>query len=173
MTDATHGRRWLEGRRALIIGGGSGIGRGVLEAYLAEGARAAVMEVDAGRCGRLSTELPEVVVVNGDATVDADCRRAVEETVAALGGLDILVHCAGVFDFYQGIEAVPADALVAAFDQMFAVNVRSVLHCVQAATTHLRRSRGSIVLTGSTSGFYPGRGGILYIASKYAVRGCV
>ena len=165
--------RWLEGRRALVVGGGSGIGRAVLDAYLAEGARVAVLEVDAARCGQLSREVPGALVVPGDATVAADCRRAVEETVAALDGLDTLVHCAGIFDFYRGIEAIPDDALDAAFDELFAVNVRSVLHCVRAATTHLRRCRGSIVLTGSTSSFYPGRGGILYVASKYAVRGCV
>jgi NAD(P)-dependent dehydrogenase (short-subunit alcohol dehydrogenase family) len=177
MTDGVRspsgGGRWLEGRRALIVGGGSGIGRGVLDAYLTEGADAAVLEVDAARCERLSTQVPGIVVIHGDATAAADCRRAVEETVVALGGLDVLVHCAGVFDFYRGLEAIPDDALDGAFDELFAVNVRSVLHCVRAATTHLRRARGSIVLTGSTSSFYPGRGGILYVASKYAVRGCV
>jgi NAD(P)-dependent dehydrogenase (short-subunit alcohol dehydrogenase family) len=165
--------RWLEGRRALIVGGGSGIGRGVLDAYLAEGARAAVLEVDPARCQRLSTEVPGVLVVHGDATLAVDCRRVVAETVAALGGLDVLVPCAGVFDFYRGIESIPDDALDAAFDELFAVNVRSVLHCVRAASAHLRRTRGCIVLTGSTSSFYPGRGGILYVASKFAVRGCV
>jgi len=56
---------------------------------------------------------------------------------------------------------------------MFAVNVKSQLVCVRAALPELRRARGSVVLTVSTSGFYPGRGGVLYVASKFAVRGCV
>jgi NAD(P)-dependent dehydrogenase (short-subunit alcohol dehydrogenase family) len=164
---------WLAGRRALIVGGGSGIGRGVLDAFLAEGASVAVLEIDAARCARVAAEVPGAVVVPGDASVAADCRHAVAETVAALGGLDILVHCAGIFDFYRGLEAIPDDDLGPAFDEIFAVNVRSVLLCVRAATAHLRRNRGSVVLTGSTSSFYPGRGGILYVASKFAVRGCV
>ena len=56
---------------------------------------------------------------------------------------------------------------------MFAVNVKSQLVCVRAALPELRRAGGSVVLTVSTSGFYPGRGGVLYVASKFAVRGCV
>src|SRR6202040_4167474 len=65
------------------------------------------------------------------------------------------------------------EVLDAAFDEMFAVNVKSQLVSVRAALPELRASGGSVVLTVSTSGFYPGRGGILYVASKFAVRGCV
>ncbi len=53
------------------------------------------------------------------------------------------------------------------------VNVKSQLVSVRAALPELRRAGGSVVLTVSTSGFYPGRGGVLYVASKFAVRGCV
>ena len=53
------------------------------------------------------------------------------------------------------------------------VNVKSQLVSVRAALAELRQARGSVVLTVSTSGFYPGCGGVLYVASKFAVRGCV
>jgi len=53
------------------------------------------------------------------------------------------------------------------------VNVKSQLVSVRAALPELRWAGGSVVLTVSTSGFYPGRGGVLYVASKFAVRGCV
>jgi NAD(P)-dependent dehydrogenase (short-subunit alcohol dehydrogenase family) len=103
----------------------------------------------------------------------ADARAAVHDATEAFGGLDILVNCVGIFDFYRGLADIPEGQLDAAFDEMFAVNVKSQLVTVQAALPELRRAGGSVVLTVSTSGFYPGRGGILYVASKFAVRGCV
>ena len=60
-----------------------------------------------------------------------------------------------------------------AFDELYRVNVASQLLSVKAALPPLRESRGSVVLTVSTSGFYPGRGGVLYVSSKFAVRGLV
>src|SRR5262249_53539696 len=82
-------------------------------------------------------------------------------------------NCVGIFDFYRGLAELDEDRLDDAFDEVFRVNVKSALVCVKAALGELRRSRGSVVLTVSTSGFYPGRGGILYVTSKFAVRGCV
>ena len=79
----------------------------------------------------------------------------------------------GIFDFYRGLADLADDQLDAAFEEMFAVNVKSQLVTVRAALPELRRAGGSVVLTVSTSGFYPGRGGVLYVASKFAVRGCV
>ncbi len=165
--------RWLAGNRALVIGAGSGIGRAVCAAFVAEGARVTAMELDAGKCERLAGELPDVNVVHGDATVPADDRRAVAAAVARDGGLDTLVNCVGVFDFYRGLEDLDDEELEPAFDELYRVNVASQLLSVKAALPPLRESRGSVVLTVSTSGFYPGRGGVLYVSSKFAVRGLV
>ena len=107
------------------------------------------------------------------ATVMADTRAAVEAVTSSFGGLDVLVNCVGIFDFYRGLADLPDEVFDAAFDEMFAVNVKSQLVTVRAALPELRRAGGSVVLTVSTSGFYPGRGGVLYVASKFAVRGCV
>ena len=63
--------------------------------------------------------------------------------------------------------------MLPAFDELFHANVASPLLGVHAALDALTASRGSVVLTCSTSGFYPGRGGVLYVASKFAVRGLV
>jgi phthalate 3,4-cis-dihydrodiol dehydrogenase len=164
---------WLDGKRALVAGAGSGIGRAVLEAFREEGARIAAMELDNHKAERVTVELPGCVVSPGDATKMADARAAVRQAAEALGGLDVLVNCVGIFDFYRGLADIPGDQLDAAFDEMFAVNVKSQLVMVQAALPELRRAGGAVVLTVSTSGFYPGRGGILYVASKFAVRGCV
>jgi NAD(P)-dependent dehydrogenase (short-subunit alcohol dehydrogenase family) len=164
---------WLEGKRALVVGAGSGIGRAVLEAFAAEGARVAAFELDEAKCARLRAEIPDCVVYQGDSTSLHDARAAVQVACGALGGIDTLVNCVGIFDFYRGLADLEDDQLDDGFDEMFRANVKSQLVSVKAALDELRRSRGSVVLTVSTSGFYPGRGGILYVASKFAVRGCV
>jgi NAD(P)-dependent dehydrogenase (short-subunit alcohol dehydrogenase family) len=166
--------QWLDGKRALVVGAGSGIGRAVVDAFIAEGANVAVLERDRGKCERLRHELPDVPVVEGDAVTRDANDAAVSAAVGAFGGLDTLVNCVGVFDFYKGILDIPAEDLSAAFDEMFRTNVLSHLQSVKAALPALQYEAGSsIVLTESASSFYPARGGALYVSSKFAVRGLV
>lgn len=164
---------WLQGKRSLVVGGGSGIGRAVCDAFVAEGARVAVLERSPVKCEQLRDELPTCVVVEGDATVLGDDHRAVDAAVTAFGGLDTVVSCVGVFDFYRGLTDLDDDQLIDGFDELYRVNVLSQMLVVKAAIAPLREVGGSIVLTVSTSGFYPGRGGVLYVSSKFAVRGLV
>lgn len=165
---------WLDGKRALVVGAGSGIGRAVVDAFRAEGAKVAVLERDSGKCERLRGELPDVPVVDGDAVAREANERAVAASVDAFGGLDTLVNCVGIFDFYKGVGDIDAGDLAPAFDEMFRTNVLSHLQSVKAALPALRAAaRPSIVLTESTSSYHPGRGGALYVSSKYAVRGLV
>jgi NAD(P)-dependent dehydrogenase (short-subunit alcohol dehydrogenase family) len=165
---------WLEGRRTLVVGAGSGIGRAVVDAFLTEGADVAVLEKDAAKSAALRAQFPGMPVVNGDAAVRADSEAAVRAALDAYGGLDVLVSCAGIFDFYRGISELEADLLDDAFEEMFTVNVKAHLHAVKAALPALREGgNGAVVLTESTSAYYPGRGGVLYVSSKYAVRGLV
>jgi NAD(P)-dependent dehydrogenase (short-subunit alcohol dehydrogenase family) len=163
----------LTGKRALVVGAGSGIGRAVHDAFVENGAYVAVLERDEAKADELRRGSPDTTVVTGDATVPADNEAAVEAAVSALGGLDVLVNCVGIFDFYRGVRELDGAALLAAFDELFRVNVASPLLGVHAALGPLTQSRGSVVLTSSTSGFHPGRGGVLYVASKFAVRGLV
>lgn len=164
---------WLESRRALVVGAGSGIGRAVVDAFLGEGARVAVLEKDQEKSAAIAEELPDVPVTVGDATTRAANDEAVSRTVESFGGLDVLVNCVGVFDFYRGVGQLDADQIDEAFAETFSVNVKSHLHSVKAALPALTESRGAIVLTESTSAYYPGRGGVLYVPSKFAVRGLV
>lgn len=165
---------WLEGRRALVVGAGSGIGRAVVDAFRAEGARVAVLEKDPVKAAALTEAASDVVVSVGDAVQPEVNDRAVAQAVAAFGGLDVLIHCAGIFDWYRSIVDLSATDLDAAFEEIFAVNVRSQLHAVRAARPALTASgNGAILLTESMSAYYPGRGGVLYVASKFAVRGLV
>lgn len=168
------GGDWLEGRRALVVGAGSGIGRAVVETFLAEGAQVAVLERDPTKAQKLAGEHPDVAVAVGDATTREANEEAVAAAVGAFGGLDVLVSCVGLFDFYRSIEDIEPEILDRAFDDLFHPNVKSHLHAVKAALPALQDSgRGSIILTESTSSYQPGRGGVLYVASKFAVRGLV
>lgn len=164
---------WLDGRRALVVGAGSGIGRAVVDAFTAEGASVAVLEKDQGKCADLAAALPDVPVTEGDATTREANEQAVAAAVAAFGGLDALVSCVGVFDFYTVLADIDPDRLDEAFDEMYTVNVKAQMHAVRAALPHLKAAGGNVVLTESTSAYYPGRGGALYVSSKFAVRGLV
>jgi NAD(P)-dependent dehydrogenase (short-subunit alcohol dehydrogenase family) len=166
--------KWLDGKRALVVGGGSGIGRAVVDRFRAEGAKVAVLERDPDKCDALRHELKKVPVIEGDATTCAANDLAVATAVDAFDGLDTLVNCVGIFDFYKGIGDIDADDLSPAFDEMFRTNVLSYLQSVKAAIPALQSEAGSsIVLAESASSFYPGRGGVLYVSSKFAVRGLI
>jgi phthalate 3,4-cis-dihydrodiol dehydrogenase len=163
----------LAGKRALVVGAGSGIGRAVHDAFVAAGAAVGVLERDAAKAEDVRRAAPSTIVVTGDATSPDDNDLAVSAVVDRHGGLDVLVSCVGLFDFNRGVRDLGRDELVPAFDELFHVNVASQLVSVQAALTPLTVAGGAIVLTASTSGFYAGRGGTLYVASKFAVRGLV
>lgn len=169
---------WLDGRRALVVGAGSGIGRAVVDAFVEEGARVAVLERDPDKSAAIRAELPDVPVTVGDATTREANDEAVASTVEAFGGLDVLVNCVGIFDFYRGLGELDADLIDVAFDEMFRTNVKSHLHSVRAALPALRAAKTAestpvVLLTESTSAYYAGRGGVLYVSSKFAVRGIV
>jgi NAD(P)-dependent dehydrogenase (short-subunit alcohol dehydrogenase family) len=163
----------LAGLSVLVTGGGSGIGRGVVDAYVAAGARVAVLERSADNAAKLTAEHGEsVTVVVGDATDDA----AVTEAVAAAGeraGLDHLTCCVGVFDYYASVRELTASKLMAAADEVWRANVLSTLLAVNIAYPELRRRGGSVTLTLSESAFHPVGGGVLYGSSKWALRGVV
>lgn len=162
---------WLDGKRTLVVGGGSGIGRAVVDAFVAEGAAVAVLERDEAKCAALAQA--GVPVVHGDATKRQANEQAVEKAVAEFDGLDTLVNCVGIFDFYRGVDELASEQIDDAFEEMFSTNVKSHLHSVKAALPALQTAGGSIILTTSTSAHYPGRGGVLYVSSKFAVRGMV
>lgn len=164
---------WLEGKAALVTGGGSGIGRAVVDAFLEEGASVCVLEKSEEKCAALERMGELVAVVHGDAALAADNQRAVATAVQRYDRLDILCTFVGIFDHYRALMDIPPERLDEAFAEMFDVNVKSVMLAAQAAVPHLRLTKGTIVVTGSSSSFYPARGGSLYVASKFALRGLV
>ncbi|WP_433606453.1 3-(cis-5,6-dihydroxycyclohexa-1,3-dien-1-yl)propanoate dehydrogenase [Prescottella agglutinans] len=168
---------WLEGNVALITGGGSGLGRAVAERFLDEGASVVVADRDPAKLRDLvesaGDRADRVHVVEADVRSTADQHRAVSEAVARFGKLDTLVPNAGIWDYQRSITRLGGEELSAAFDELFAINVKGYLLAVEAAWRELVKTRGSIVMTLSNSAFYPNGGGPLYTASKHACRGLV
>ena len=165
---------WLDGDVALISGAGSGLGRALVDRFVAEGARVLAFERDADRVAAVEAAHPGAVVgVVGDVTVAADNERAVAAALSSFGRLDTFVGNAGLFDYGARLVDTPMDALGRGFDELFAVNVKGYLLGVKAAADALIESNGSVVLTASLSSRNAGVGGAVYTASKHAVVGLV
>lgn len=165
---------WLDDIVVLATGAGSGIGRATVDAFISEGAKVGILELMPDKSKRLQDELGSAaVVVEGDATVLEDNERAVQATADAFGRIDVLSTFVGVFDLFQSLIDLPKQSISPAFDEIFAVNVKSCLLSTKAALDELIKSEGSIIFTVSNAGFYPGGGGPLYTGTKFAVRGLV
>jgi len=165
---------WLDDHTVLVTGAGSGLGRAIVERFVDEGARIGVLEIDPSKAADLEADFGDrVVVAVGDATSFADNRRAVAATVDAFGALDVFIGNAGLWDFSLSLDALPADQIDTAFDEIYALNVKAYLLGAKAAVDELRRTEGSMIFTVSNAGFWPGGGGPLYVSSKHAVVGLV
>jgi NAD(P)-dependent dehydrogenase (short-subunit alcohol dehydrogenase family) len=162
----------LTGKIMFCAGGGSGIGRGAIDAFLAEGASVAVLELDETKAADLAAS-GDILVRVGDATSAEDTQALIDDALGRWGRIDGAASFVGIFDHYRRLDEIPAVDLTAAFDEIFAVNVRSCLVTASTVLPELRRSRGSLTLTLSSSSFFAGRGGALYVASKFALRGVV
>jgi NAD(P)-dependent dehydrogenase (short-subunit alcohol dehydrogenase family) len=160
--------RDLEGRAALVTGATSGIGRATALRFAEAGARVALV-------GRSAETLEEVagqvvgrgggaVEVRADVTVEEDARRAVEEAVERLGGLDVLVNAAGIIS-----NGTVEDTSLADWDAMMNVNLRSVFHLMQLCVPHLERRPGNVVNVSSVTGLRAFPGVLAYCVSKAGV----
>ena len=163
----------LAGGVALMIGAGSGIGRAALAAYLEAGARVLAVDVSPDKCAEISGLGPEVAVQVADATRYPEVHAAAVEAQRRFGRIDTAVSFVGIFDSYTPLEQIPDDHVEAAFDEIFAANVKSALFTARAAAPHLMQTGGSVLLPISSSRFYAGRGGALYVTSKFALSGMV
>ncbi len=165
---------WLDDTVTLVTGAGSGMGRAVVERFVAEGARVGALEINAEKATGLRADFGDAVAVTvGDATSFDDNRRAVADTVEAFGRLDVFVGNAGMWDYGISLEALPAEAFEAAFDEVFHLNVMGYMLGAKAAAGELRATKGAMIFTVSNAGFWPGGGGPLYTAAKHAVMGLV
>ncbi len=163
----------LADKVVVCTGGGSGIGRAAVEAFVAAGARVGVLEWDADKCRSLAELGDSVFALHGDAAETDTNRRLVDQAVERWGGVDVAVTFVGVFDMYTPLAQIPDDSFDAVYDEVLTVNLKSPLLTARATLGALRRRHGCLILTCSSSSFYAGRGGPLYVASKFALRGVV
>jgi NAD(P)-dependent dehydrogenase (short-subunit alcohol dehydrogenase family) len=165
---------WLDGDVAVVTGAGSGLGRALVDRFIAEGARVVAVDRAEDRVGQVqSAHGTRVAGVVADVTTIEGNQRAVATAVDRLGRLDTFVANAGMFDYGASLLATPADALERAFDEVFAVNVKAYLLGAKAAAPALAESGGSLLMTASMSSRHAGVGGVVYTASKHAVVGLV
>ena len=162
----------LDGCRALITGGDSGIGRAVAIAFSREGADVAINylpseQADAdevvagiGDAGRRAVTVP------GDLTDRETCVRVVDEAVQGLGGLDVLVNNAGYHwaRGSQGLEGLEEEQV----ERVLRTNLHAVLWLCQAAVPHLGPG-ASIINTSSVQAYEPSTQLLDYAATKAAV----
>ena len=164
----------LDGQTALVTGAGSGIGRGIALVLASEGARIAVVDLDAERAAAVAAAVSELggaaVPVTADVSVARDVARAVEETVEWSGRLDILASNAGIFP-----ESALEELDEKTWDRVMAVNVKSAFLLLRAALPVMRRQKyGRVVVTGSITGPVTGVPMLAhYGASKAALLGLV
>jgi NAD(P)-dependent dehydrogenase (short-subunit alcohol dehydrogenase family) len=159
----------LDGKRALITGGASGIGRATALLFGREGAAVVVADVDeaGGRAvaGEIEAAGGRAVFVRCNVTQSQDCRRAVEQAVASFGGLDVLFNNAGIIRRTSILDITEEE-----WDQVMAVNVKSI-YLVSREVVPLMAAEGggAIVNTASGWGLVGGRNAVSYCASKGAV----
>jgi cis-2,3-dihydrobiphenyl-2,3-diol dehydrogenase len=164
----------LAEQAVLITGGGSGLGRAIVDRYVAEGAKVAILDRSEERLLLVKSDHGDrVITVVGDVRSLADNRRAVDACLDGLGKLDCAVGNAGIWDFGTDLLDLPADKLDQAFDEVFHINVKGYLYLAKAAAPALVEAKGSMIFTISNAGFYPDGGGPLYTASKHAAVGLV
>lgn len=152
---------------ALVTGATSGIGRAAALKFAAEGARVAAVgrKRDALEATRAAMNAGDrALTVEADVTREEDVRRAVDGTVAAFGGLDVVVCAAGVIG--TGSVETTSPAL---WDEMMAVNVRSVFRLVQLAVPALVARKGNVVVVSSVNGQRAFPNVLAYCCSKAAV----
>jgi NAD(P)-dependent dehydrogenase (short-subunit alcohol dehydrogenase family) len=148
----------LADRACLVTGSTGGIGLGVARLLVEEGARVAT-------CGRgEAPDVGEALHVAADLSRPGEPERAVAETAAALGGLDVLINNVGVARQAR-FEEVPDEE----WDAYWQLNVMSYVRGVRAALPHLRARRGAIVNISSTAGKRPSTGMPHYSVTKAAV----
>ena len=160
----------LQGKKAIITGGDSGIGRAVALAFAREGADVLISyleseESDAQETARVVEEAGKKCVrVPGDLSEEAQCQKLVDRAVEEFGGIDVLVNNAAHQRTVSGIADVSTELL----DRTFKTNIYAMFWLCKAAIPHMRKG-GSIINVGSAQAFKPSPTLLPYSATKGAI----
>jgi NAD(P)-dependent dehydrogenase (short-subunit alcohol dehydrogenase family) len=168
--DSYRGAGRLEGRKAIITGGDSGIGRAVALAFAREGADVLIAhleeeESDARETVRVVQDAGRTAVaVPGDVREESYCRALVERAAQDLGGVDLLVNNAA----YQMARESIADVTAEELDRTFRTNILSMFHTCRAALDHMQPG-SAIINTASVQAYKPDPMLLDYAATKAAI----
>lgn len=154
----------------VITGASSGIGLAAARNFASYGAKLTLAARSIDKLEQLASEISQisssVLCVQTDVSVEEDCRRLIDETVAYFGRIDILVNNAGI-----SMRASFSKVQLSVLKKLMDVNFWGTVYCTKYALPELLKSKGSVVGVISTAGYagLPGRTG--YSSSKFAVRG--
>jgi NAD(P)-dependent dehydrogenase (short-subunit alcohol dehydrogenase family) len=158
----------MQNKVALITGASSGIGRACAVKFAAEGARLALVARRGDELEKITQEIRArgggCKAIAADVTREEDVERVVRETVAALGGIDVLVNAAGMI-----ASGTIETTRLADWDYMMNVNARAPFHLMQCAMPYLIERQGNVVNVSSVTGIRAFPGVLAYCASKAAL----
>jgi NAD(P)-dependent dehydrogenase (short-subunit alcohol dehydrogenase family) len=159
----------LDGKVALVTGGGGSIGGATARAFVADGAKVVLADIDEAGLSGLVGELGDdaAVAVTADVTDSAAVQRAVATAVERFGRLDVAFANAGVFGRHAPVAEYPEDV----FDRVMAVNVRGSFLVCKHAMAAMGDGPGSIVINSSVVGLTSAPGILAYATSKHALVG--
>ena len=154
----------LQGKVAIVTGGGSGFGEGIAAKFVAEGARVLIADRDAAGGERVAAALgPNARSLRVDVAVAADVKTMVEAAHELFGGLHILVNNAGVSHLPQAMEDVGEDD----FDRILAINVKAIYLAAREVVPRFKAQKSGVILNiASTAGVSPRPRLSWYNASK-------
>ncbi len=170
--DSYRGFGRMEGVKALITGGDSGIGRATAIAFSREGADVAINYLDTespdaqSLADLIESEDGKLVRLPGDLTDESFCTRLVEDAADQLGGLDVVVINAGKQVYTESIQDITTEQ----FDRTYKTNVYAMFWLSKAALNHLPAG-GSIINVTSIQGYSPSPGLLDYASTKWAIIG--
>jgi D-sorbitol dehydrogenase (acceptor) len=157
----------LKDKVAIVTGGARGIGEAIVRAYVNEGAKVVIADVETDKAAELAKDLGAAAIsVRLDVRDRDQIAAAVAKTVETFGGVDILVNNAGVFNMGSLGEVTEAD-----FDRQFGINVRGLLFMSQAVAGQMeKQGRGGKIVNLSSQAGRRGEAFVaVYCASKAAV----
>jgi NAD(P)-dependent dehydrogenase (short-subunit alcohol dehydrogenase family) len=167
----------VEGKVAVVTGGGGGIGRAAALAFAREGARVAVADFAAAAAhdtvAQINAAGGQAITLTGDVTRAKDVRAMVDDTVTAYGGLDCAFNNAGIAPYQVDASGKKtADWSEASFDRMIAVNLKGVWLCMKEEIPRMQgQGGGAIVNTASIAGLIGLVTSSAYVAAKHGVIG--
>ncbi|MFF0923308.1 SDR family oxidoreductase [Rhizobium leguminosarum] len=164
------GSERLKGKRAIITGGDSGIGRAVAIAYAREGADLLLSYLDEDEDADETKRLVEqagrkAILVSGDIQDPAHCRQIVETAVKELGGIDILVNNAAHQPSFKSIDEISDEE----WELTFKVNIHSMFYLTKAAVAHMKPG-SAIINTASINSDNPNPTLLAYATTKGAIQ---